>query len=83
MTVKVSMTPGLPCFRNSAGMLSTPGDLPSFSIHIAFSASSLSMGETPVSLFSGSVYNAECRLRNLMRYKMRKFCCRIFLRNEV
>ena len=40
------MMPGPPCFRISARMLSTPGDLPSFNIRTALS----SFGESPVSL---------------------------------
>ena len=36
-TVKVSMIPGPLCFRTSPDMLSTPGDLPYFSIRTAFS----------------------------------------------
>ena len=45
------MMPGPPYFRISAGMLITPGDLPSLSIRTASSTSSLSIGESPVSLF--------------------------------
>ena len=44
-SVKVSMMPCPPDFRSSAGMLSTPGNSPSFSIRIA-----LSLGES-VSVF--------------------------------
>ena len=46
------MMSGPPCFTISAGMLSTPGDLPSFSIRSALSTSSLGMAESHVSLLS-------------------------------
>ena len=54
VTAKASIMPGPPCFRISAGMLPTPGDLQFLSIRSALSSSALSMGEFPVSLFSTS-----------------------------
>ena len=75
MTIKALTTPVPPYFRISPGMLSIPGDIPFFSMHVTLSTSSLSIGASHASLFSilSSFFKILTSVFNLQLYSSMQY----------